>query len=109
MFITVVIPLRRSNQVSYEDTDVGSWSFVVSNEPVRNECEVIHEVFHILKYFIYFRLLNAIPSIAFTTARIIAYLISHPQFTTICNLHLPWACWNIIRVTAKWCLVFTMR
>ena len=44
MFITVVIPLRRSNQVSYEDTDIGSWSFVVSNEPVRNECEVIYEI-----------------------------------------------------------------
>jgi len=25
-----------------------SWSFVRSNEPVRNECEVIYEMFHIL-------------------------------------------------------------
>ena len=29
--------LRRSNQLSYEATDVGSWSFVGSNVPVRNE------------------------------------------------------------------------
>ena len=34
--------------LSYEATDVGSWSFVDSNEPVRNECEVIYELFHIL-------------------------------------------------------------
>ena len=38
---------RRSNQLSYETTDVGSWSFVGSNAPVRNECEVIYEMFHI--------------------------------------------------------------
>ena len=42
------IPVRRSNQLSFEATDVGSWSFVSSNEPVKNECEVIHEMFHIL-------------------------------------------------------------
>ena len=28
-------------------TDVGSWSFVTSNEPVKNGCEVIYETFHI--------------------------------------------------------------
>ena len=28
------IPVRRSNQLSYEATDVGSWSFVGSNSPV---------------------------------------------------------------------------
>ena len=39
---------RGVNQLSYEATDVGSWSFVSSNEPVRNECEVIYEMFHIL-------------------------------------------------------------
>ena len=32
----LVIPVRRSNQLSYEATDVGSWSFVGSNLPVRN-------------------------------------------------------------------------
>ena len=46
------IPMRRSNQLSYEATDVVSWSFVGSNEPVRNECEVI------MKYFIYNFTLN---------------------------------------------------
>jgi len=35
-------------QWCYEATDVGSWSFVGSNEPVRNECEVIYEIFHII-------------------------------------------------------------
>ena len=35
----LTIPVRRSNQVSYEATDVESWSFLGSNEPVRNECE----------------------------------------------------------------------
>ena len=33
---------------SYEATDVESWSVVGSNEPLRNECEVIYEIFHIL-------------------------------------------------------------
>ena len=28
---------RHSNQLCYEATDVGSWSFVGSNKPVRNE------------------------------------------------------------------------
>ena len=32
-----ILRLRRSNQLSYEATDVGSWSFVGSNGPVRNE------------------------------------------------------------------------
>ena len=44
----LAIPVRRSNQLSYEATDVGSWSFVSSKEPVRNECEVIY-----MKYFIH--------------------------------------------------------
>ena len=35
------------SQLSYEATDVGSWSFVGSNEPVRNECEVIYQMFHV--------------------------------------------------------------
>ena len=35
------IPVRWSNQLSYEATDVGSWSFVGRREPMRNECEVI--------------------------------------------------------------------
>ena len=42
----LTIPVRRSNQLSYEATDVGSWSFVSSNEPVKNGCEVIYETFH---------------------------------------------------------------
>ena len=33
----LAIPVRRSNQLSYEATDVGSWSFVGSNGPVRSE------------------------------------------------------------------------
>ena len=33
--------VRCSNQLSYEATDVGSWSFVGRKEAVRNECEVI--------------------------------------------------------------------
>ena len=42
----ISIPVRRSKQLSYEDTGVGSWSFVGSNEPVRNEFEVMYEMFH---------------------------------------------------------------
>ena len=33
----LAILVRRSNQLSYDATDVGSWSFVGSNVPVRNE------------------------------------------------------------------------
>ena len=44
----LAIPVRRSNQLSYEATDVGSLSFVSSNEPVKNGCEVIYEMFDIL-------------------------------------------------------------
>ena len=43
----LAMPVRRSNQLNYEATDVGSWSFVSSNESVRNESEVIYEIFHI--------------------------------------------------------------
>jgi len=32
----LAILVRRSNQLSYEATDVGRWSFVSCNEPVRN-------------------------------------------------------------------------
>ena len=47
-------PVRRSNQLSYEATYVGEWSFVGSNEPVRNEWtndEMIHQMYHTLKLF----------------------------------------------------------
>ena len=44
----LAIPVRRSNQLSYEATDIGSWSFVSSNQPVKNGCEVIYEMFRIL-------------------------------------------------------------
>ena len=44
----LAIPVRRSNQLSYEATGVERWSFVSSNEPVNNGCEVIYEMFHIL-------------------------------------------------------------
>ena len=42
----------RSNQVSYEATDVGSWSFVGSNFPARNERmnEMIYKMNHILTF-----------------------------------------------------------
>ena len=35
--IYLTMTVRRSNQLSYEATDIGSWSFVGSNVPVRNE------------------------------------------------------------------------
>ena len=44
----LAIAVRRSDQLSYEAIDVGSWLFVSSNEPVKNEWEVIYEMFHIL-------------------------------------------------------------
>ena len=46
----LAIPVRRSNQLSYEATDVGSWSFVGSYFPVRNESmnEMIYEMNHLL-------------------------------------------------------------
>ena len=44
----LTIPVRRSNQLSYEATDIGSRSFVSSNEPVKNGCGVIYEMLHIL-------------------------------------------------------------
>ena len=44
----LAIPVRRSNQLSCEATDFGSWSLVGSNEPVKNGCKVIYEMFHIL-------------------------------------------------------------
>ena len=37
----LVILVQRSNQLSYEATDIGSWSFVGPKELVRSECEVI--------------------------------------------------------------------
>ena len=37
----LTIPVWWSNQLSYEATDFGSWSFVGRKEPVRNECDVI--------------------------------------------------------------------
>ena len=37
----LAIPVRCSNRLSYEATDVGSWSFKGPKEAVRNECEVI--------------------------------------------------------------------
>ena len=46
----LAIPVRRSNQLSNEATDDESWSFVSSNEPVKNDYEVIYEMFYILNF-----------------------------------------------------------
>ena len=40
----LAILVRRSNQLSYEATDVQVWSFVVFNEPLRHECEFKYEI-----------------------------------------------------------------
>ena len=48
----LAIPVQRSNQLGYEAADIGSWSIVSSNEPVRNECEVhfkYHFIYHLTK------------------------------------------------------------
>ena len=41
----LAIPVRRSNQLTYEATDVGSWSSVSSNEPVKNGFITSHPFF----------------------------------------------------------------
>ena len=62
----IATPVRRSKQLSYEATYVESWSFVSSNEPVRNECEVLYEMFHTLncgfeiKLAMIFAVMNAV-------------------------------------------------
>ena len=38
----LAVTVQRSNQLSYEATDVGSGSFVGSKEPVRNERQWLH-------------------------------------------------------------------
>ena len=43
----LTIPVRRSNQLTYEATDVRSWSFVGSNQPMRKagmNDEIIYEI-----------------------------------------------------------------
>ena len=82
----LAIPVQRSNQLSYEDTDVGSWSFVGSKEPVKNECEVIYETFHILNCEDH-SLLDFTSAVQY---RIIAYLISHQQVNI----------WNVSYITS---------
>ena len=37
-------PVRRFNQLNYEATAVRRWSFVSSNEPVKNGCEVLYKM-----------------------------------------------------------------
>ena len=70
----LVIPVRRSNQLSYEDIDIGSWSFLGRKEPVRNEREVLYEIFHILncrwkiKLSIILAVMKAIHAIAYIEA-----------------------------------------
>ena len=44
----LAILVRRSNQLSYEATEVGNFSLAVSIKTVRNEYKVLYEIFHIL-------------------------------------------------------------
>ena len=50
--LDLAIPVQCSYELSYEAIDIGSWSFVRSNFPVRNESlnEMIYEMNHILNY-----------------------------------------------------------
>ena len=83
----LAIPVRRSNKLRYEATDVGSWSFVGSNEPVRNECEVIY-----MKYFIYncFYIRNCINCVHNCEDHILLDFKIHMQFNI----------WNISYITS---------
>ena len=73
--------MRRSNQLSYEATDVGSWSFVSSNEPVKSGCEASHRYrevtssnpVEVLTFSGFYTQLLKLGSLI--TAMIIAYLI----------------------------------
>ena len=56
------MPVRHSNQLSYEATDVGSWSFVGSNVPAMNVKSLdftsaiqymIHFIYHYVHWFIH--------------------------------------------------------
>ena len=53
----LAIPVRRSNQLSYEATDNGSWSFVSSNEPVNSwfprEYLISKSALQYMEHFIY--------------------------------------------------------
>ena len=44
----LAIPVQHSSQLSYEGTDIGSWSFVGPKELMRNECEFLYVIFDIL-------------------------------------------------------------
>ena len=70
----LAIPVRRSNQLSYEATDVGSWSFVGSNGNYSVAPESRGHGFKPRWSPEFFRLLYAIAKIAFITAKIIASL-----------------------------------
>ena len=99
----LAMPVRRSNQLSYEATDVGSWSFVGSNVPVMNEStnEKLYEMDRILNCWSpeFLRLLYASAKIAFITARIIASLnllllvingLTNLNLCTVLHLALLW-------------------
>ena len=52
----LAIPVRRSNQLRYEATDVGSWSFLSSSVPVRNESTMTWY----MKWIIYSRIIASL-------------------------------------------------
>ena len=92
----LAIPVRRSNQLSYEANDVGNWSFVGSNGPVRNESMMKWYIwnesymncrFHICSSYIspeFFRLLYAIAKIELITAKTIASLDFITTTSNVC-------------------------
>ena len=59
----LALAVRRSDQLSYEATDVRSWSFVSPNQPVKEEWEGIFEIFHILNC-------SPVPELSFLSADI---------------------------------------
>ena len=97
--------MRRSKQLSYEATDVGNWSFVGSNEPVRNECEVIYEMFHIwncgceIKEAMKFAVMKAIYAIAYIEASTSLSAFQKSSFhpVMICNPIAYCCAWHSFR------------
>ena len=79
--LDLAIPVRRSNRLSYEATDIRSWSFVDSNVPVRNESTIkwyTKWMKWYMKWIIQWtadmKSIGIAGEIAFITARIIASL-----------------------------------
>ena len=100
------MPVRRSNQLSYEATDVGSWSFVGSNVPVMNESTTKWYMKWIIYWTADMKSSEAMIQNCVHNCEDHSFTWFHTRSSIYDSFHISFCRWDIFFLTRLWIVLF---